>query len=257
MHVFGMDLTSDEVVKLVVAVLALLAAVLKLFPTVVASARRHGAEAHLVSSDNRLVGLPEAPMPFDLRYAKGYSLEYDDQEARDRRDEMTRRTHEGCIVQILLAALLLLLTVLWPWGVPWLRMVLAAVAVVALVVVTVIWVRFQRDPARHSAATPCRGSVVVEGDPADVRQRALTGLLEIGAKVVWTDRNRILAYTGVGVLVRNALMGEVIWVVVRSRGRKHTVEIVSTKADFVSLSRSARNVRNYLDSWLTLPSAAA
>jgi hypothetical protein len=135
----------------------------------------------------------------------------------------------------------------------WTRWTVLGLAAVTVVVLMTRLVLFLFDHDRNSAATPRTGQVSVCGAADDVRQQCLAALRGMGARAILIDGPRILAYTGIGVLFRNWFMGEVIWVTISPRGELLDVQITSTKADFVSRSRSDRNLSRFLESWSAFP----
>ena len=255
MELFGVQLSVADVGKALPAALAVLAAVLKLLPGVVTSSRSHGAGQRVPVSGVRVLSV-DTSAPFDHVFPQRYCSDFQDPETVRRRTSMSRRTYVGCLTSIVLTLLTLFgyLTFADAHDFPrWSSVTAVLLAVGTCLLLVVVLVRFHLDGSRHSAAKPRHGSVTVAGEPDDVRQQVIAGLRQIGARVVRINGDQVLAYTGFQVVFRNVFMGEVIWVVVKPDGRSIKVDVTSTKADFVSLSRSARNVSRFLESWMTFP----
>jgi hypothetical protein len=140
----------------------------------------------------------------------------------------------------------------WSWA---LALALGGLGAVSLLV---MYRRVHQDTNRATAAVPRCGELVVSGDLDHVRQQCLVALVGLGARVVQMSEGRLLACTGLRFFRPEMFMGEVIWVTLSPQGdHVHKVEVISIKVDYVSRSRSSKNVARFLDTWATHPSPVA
>jgi hypothetical protein len=125
----------------------------------------------------------------------------------------------------------------------------ATLAIVSTIVTTLI--RLIRSEDQLTYKVPQRGSVVIEGRPIEeVAQRALSLLVGIGARVVSFDGSTVHAATGVQLATR-LFIGEYLRVRIKQDdGSTVAVIAESVKLDYVTPSRSRRNVLEFLEAWL-------
>jgi hypothetical protein len=249
----GIDLSSDDVQHALPAGLAVVAALLKLVPGAVTSARSHASGAS-VPAANRVRDY-QLPVPFGRVWAQRYCAAYTDKATVVARDTMRARTLGTCgtgiVVCLALGGGYLALAV--NHGYPrWSEWTIEALTAVGVVLLLLMFTRVRRDTRRKSAARPRSGRLVVSGVREDIVQQCLGALREIGARPVRIHGDRILGYTGIA-FFRNVFMGDIIWIVLEPRPGGQRVTITSTKADWVSFSRSNKNVRGFLEAWATFP----
>jgi hypothetical protein len=198
-----------------------------------------------------------APPPFSELFARRYDAAADDTKAKDAREHMRTRTLWICAAGVIVATLLTGAYLVYDTTVPdlpgWSLVLALIVGVGVDIVLARTFLDIRRDPGRGSAAKPQEGEVLVSGNEADVKQHSLAALVDLGARLVHVEGARILAATGVS-FGKDMWMGEVIWVTLSQKHPGHVrVVIRSIKTDFVSRSRSRRNVLRFLESWASLP----
>lgn len=261
MEFFGAEITSQDLIKILPGVLAVLAAALRSIPNLVTSSRSR--RSHALSGRHSLsrVCAYSAPPPFSELFARRYDAAADDLEAQQARERMRTRTLWICAAGFVSATLLTAAYLVYGPRVarlPGWSLVLALLVGVGVDVVLARTFRgVLRDRGRGSAATPQQGEVVVSGSEDDAKQHSLAALVDLGARVVHVEGSRILAATGVS-FGKDMWMGEVIWVAVSAEDPDHVRVVVRCiKTDFVSRSRSRRNVLRFLESWASFPAEQA
>ena len=254
MELLGLELTGSDVVHSLPALIGLAAALVRLVPAAASGARRHVATTTSVAR----IHAYDDPVPFGLVWARRYHPDFQDKETVAARKDMRSRT---LWLSFGFAALAGLLTAVWgvlarhhvpSWS--WWTGLVVGVAIAGGL--ALVGLRVKHDQ-RSTAARPRRGKLTVEASVDDARQHALAGLREIGARLVLVDGDHILAYSGIA-FWRDIFLGDIVWVTLEQKGPRHTVvSILSTKADFVSRSRSRHNVTAFLATWATMPAARA
>ncbi|GAB3443190.1 hypothetical protein GCM10027517_21340 [Phycicoccus ginsengisoli] len=260
MELLGARFAGQDLVKILPGLLAVVAAALRLVPNVVTSAR--GRRSHALSgrSSQLHVSAYAAPPPFSAMFARRYDPAADDLEAQVARHAMRARTLRVCASGMVATTVLTAAYLIYGVAIRPLPNWSLAVAVIIGAAVDLPLARtfraVRRDPARGSAAKTQEGHVLVAAPLADALQHTLAALIEMGARLVGVEGSRVLAATGVS-FGKDMWLGEVIWVTL-SDGSEGNVRVVirSTKADFVSRSRSRRNVVTFLESWASFPGAA-
>jgi hypothetical protein len=256
-ELFGASSTGQDLIKVLPGVFAVLAAALRLIPNLVTSARSR--RSHALSERNSKLRIADyaSPAPFSALFSRRYNPAADDTEARAARQAMRARTLRlsaaGILVTTVLTATYVIYGLAFRRLPNWSLLVALILGLGADGVLARTYHVVRRDPERGSAARTQEGHVLVAGLDADVRQHSLAALVEMGARLVRVEGSRILAATGVS-FGKDMWMGEVIWVTLTDEVQGHVrVVIRSTKADFISRSRSRRNVVTFLESWASFP----
>jgi hypothetical protein len=263
MTAWEIDLSTFHVAAGLPAAATAVTGLLKVLPGTVTAVRRRGSE-HGRDPMLRVTGLaaagPILPAWAERYYPSVWADPDREETRRAAREPMQAATQTICagaawlvalvtVAYFGLAALIGLPT--WSW-------VLAAVLGGTAAISLYRMYRRVKTEKRATAAIPRSGQVVVTGDLDHVRQQCLVALVGLGAKVVVVERDRLLACTGVRFFKPQLFLGEVIWVTLsRTGGCAHRVEIVSVKVDYVSRSRSAKNVARFLEAWATHPTPVA
>ncbi|GAA2470853.1 hypothetical protein [Terrabacter carboxydivorans] len=261
MEFFGVEITAQDLIKILPGVLAVLAAALRAIPNLVTSSRSRRSHALSGRHSPSRVRSYSAPPPFSELFARRYDAAADDPEAQTARERMRTRTLWICGAGVISATLLTGAYLVYGPRVthlPGWSLVLALMVGVGVDIVLARTIRdVRRDPGRGSAATPQQGEVLVSGNEDDVKQHSLAALVDLGARVVRVEGARILAATGVS-FGQDMWMGEIIWVAVSEQHLGQVRVVVrSIKTDFVSRSRSRRNVLRFLESWASFPGEQA
>jgi hypothetical protein len=116
-----------------------------------------------------------------------------------------------------------------------------------------------QDDKQVTAAVKQVGELVVNGEREEVEQYAIANYATIGARVIEAVRSqsddtlRIHGATGSRIL-SSLFLGEYVTVEVANRSGQCRVRVESTKLDFLTPTRSRRNVADYLQGWITFPS---
>jgi hypothetical protein len=156
---------------------------------------------------------------------------------------------------------------------PWWSIAIAIVFALAIIVVLGRLLRgLKKDPDRYTGAAPEEGSIAVDGRREDVEQYCLAALRGMGARLITAgDRQPeengqsptgnqaatdtcIYAAAGASI-IGNVFVGERLTVTIQSAGSRHEVEIRSVKLDYVTPSRSKKNVMRFLELWAFYPNS--
>lgn len=256
MDVFGVHITQQDLLKVLPGLLAAVTAAMRVIPNIATSARGRRARHSERRSPLRVAQYASAP-PFSDLFSRRYDPAPDDSDARAARDVMRDQTMRFCAGGALLVLALTSAYLLYGSrfrSLPaWSLLVALFLGLGLDVVLLRTYLAVRGDPERASAAKTQEGQVLVIGEEADVRQHSLAALADMGARLVHVEGPRVLAATGVS-FGRDLWKGEVIWVTVTNESAGHVrVVIRSTKTDFISRSRSRRNVLAFLESWVSFP----
>jgi hypothetical protein len=112
----------------------------------------------------------------------------------------------------------------------------------------------RRHPGRGTVAATYSGSALVTGDVDEVRQLCQVALLDMGARLVTIRPSEIVAATGV-MLGPIWLGNRVVVTTHRTPGGRVLVTVTSTKLDYVTTSRSKKDIVRFLSSWVFTPSS--
>jgi hypothetical protein len=264
----GGDVTLENLFKIGPGVLAVLAATLRLLPGAATAARRQESEEATVSLNMRVRNY-SAPLPWSKGLDKRFKSEEGTARIRTRSVWVCSLAIPGvafiAFVYVVLAA-----EKQFPW---WSITIAIALALAIIVVLIRLLIGLQRNPRQYTGAAAVEGSISVDGRREDVEQYCLAALRGMGARLIEAEgrhsegegsnptENRgttvtcIYAATGVPI-IGPIFVGERIALTIQSAGSRHKVEIESLKLDYVTPSRSKKNVMRFLELWAFYPSSS-
>ena len=234
----------DDALKTIAAVAAAATAVVGVLPAA-ADARRRRTSLAPSPKDIHVVRMV-APRP----WSDGLNLYFIDATSR------TRRRRRLLTVALLVASWLLAVALTYLYGTvskshelsAWWRGLGVGAGAVLIVTLTYYLAVMVRHPRRGTLAGACSGYVLVTGKPAEVLQHCQAVLLAMGARLVSVRRNEIVAATGT--VLGPVWLGNrvVVTTGVTPRGQV-MIRVSSTKLDFVTTSRSKKDVVQFVSSW--------
>jgi|SRR4051794_15795906 hypothetical protein len=246
-------MTLQEFLKLAPGIIGVLGSIFRVLPRAAVSARQHQQEDDVAVGDVRVLVYTDPP-PWPEWINDGLRSP---SPPRDRLRARSVRATSGAAIAVplvLIAYLAVALEANFPWWSILLATLLGVPVTVALIRTAV---SLNRNKTRATAALPATGSVRLRGQREDVYQYSIAGLRRIGARLVSAGRSdsqgaaRITAAAGLVIL--GNFFGEFVEVTIASNGDCHEVRVHSLKMDWITPSRSKRNVTRFLELWAAYP----